>query len=264
MVVLAVAVAIAVGATRSLAAWARRTNQHVGAVAYAEALAETTAGHPAAALPPLRRAVAADGDNVQYELALARALTDTHHDDEARHLLVRLHAGYPEDGEINYRLARLSAPLGDRTATARYYRDAIAGTATVGAPVDRFAVRSDLTTWLLDTGQIQAAAAQVASLGPEIPPTAAAYVEAGILARRAGDSRRAVAFFKRARELDPTNLPAALGAGESGMEADDPAAAVAGFEAALRLGADRTLTEPELAGARAALAAQPRGRRGGR
>jgi tetratricopeptide (TPR) repeat protein len=257
LVVLCVITAAMFVGTRRLAAWSHGRRAATAAQWFARGEQLTKAGDRDQGIAALREAVAADRQNVQYTLALARSLDDAGHDDEARQLLLLLRQRQPDDVEVNYRLAGLAALYGDAPEAIRYYNYAMYGLARIGRDYERREIREELIALLIDRGDLQEAATQLASLSRELPDTAAAQIQAARLADRAGDSSRALQFYGRASALDPKNADAAAGAGEAAYVLHDFRSAVRELERAVALGASSPTLESRLIIARLVLASDP-------
>jgi tetratricopeptide (TPR) repeat protein len=244
-------------ATRGLAEWARETSVATAAEWYArgEALAETGANREAVTW--LRRAANADRGNLRYALMLARALAEAERASEAQRILERLREAYPDNVEINYRLARLHAAAGDDAAAVRHYNHAMYGLASFGADYERWRIRMELIRFLLDRGDRDGAVAELTALSRELPDTVGAHLAAARLSLEAGDHQRALAQFQLVRRLDPAHAEAATGAGDAAYALGDYAQALTHWDAAATAGADLELRRSQQRTAGAVLSRDP-------
>jgi predicted Zn-dependent protease len=213
--------------TRAAAASNRRMHMRDAAAAYHAGLQELRQGNTTKAVATLRRAVATERDNRQYQLALASALAANHQDDAERQVLLSLREQSPEDPEINVRLARSEARTGSLAMAVRYYQNALYGFWPETGAVGRRQLRIELINYLLKENQQGRALSELLLLTADLPNTAAAHVEAARLFMGAGDPRRALTQFKAALRVAPGDTAAQSGAGEASFQAGDYAHAVA-------------------------------------
>jgi predicted Zn-dependent protease len=183
VILCAIAVALFAG-TQRLAAWSRRLSVERGAMWFARGETAARQGDRDAALADFRNAVAANRAATPYQLALARSLADTGHDDEAEQILLRLRDGEPDDIEVNYRLARIAARAGRLDDARRYYNHALYGIDRTGVPPERYAIRVELVGFLLDHDDLDAAQDELNALLRELPDTPAAHQQADALKAR--------------------------------------------------------------------------------
>jgi tetratricopeptide (TPR) repeat protein len=254
LIVLSLASAALFAGTRSLARWSRQANAREAAGWYARGQSAASLNAVDGAVAALRRAVAANRNEPAYVLALARALTAQGGRDEARRMLLQLREAHPDDVEINYRLARIEAADGAVPEAIRYYNHALYGLAPAGSTIDRFQLRVELITMLLDHDRRGAAVPELAALAREVPDRAPERLQLAQLAERAGNTSRAFEQYADAARLDPTSAAAASGAARMAIARDDFTGAAPFLEAELTLApgdaaAARSLTVVRLAGA---------------
>jgi tetratricopeptide (TPR) repeat protein len=229
--------------TRSLAAWTRQVTAENGRLWFTRGQADVSAGKTGAAITAFRRATAADRNDVDYQLALARTLANTGQPDEAEQILLRLRDLSPDDIEINYRLARVAVRNGRPDDAIRFYNHALYGINRSGVALDRYVIRTELLTLLLDQNDTDSARDELNALVREVPETAAAHMETGRLAERLPDHRVALREFLRAAELDDSHADAPAQAGAVALALGEFATA----EQALNAARERGATDPDVA-----------------
>jgi predicted Zn-dependent protease len=151
----------------------------------------------------------------QRRLRLAQALASAERDAEARAHLLTLRESAPGDGVINLELAQLAARAGDVPAATRYYRDAIEGAWTAAPDMRRRQARLELADLLVHHGTPAQAEAELIALAADLPPDAGLHVRVGDLLMQAQLTRRAFEVYTAALRLEPSNVRARQGAGES-------------------------------------------------
>ena len=171
-----------------------------------------------AALADFRTALTYSHNNPQYELRLAQALAQMGDSPEARAeartYLLNLLEREPGNGLVNLELARLAALDHDVGGALRYYHAAIYG-AWGGHQVEqRRAARLELVQFLLDSGQKDAARAELIAMAPDLPADPQLQTRVADLLIRVHGCDDALKLFHRAL-LESPHSPAALaGAGE--------------------------------------------------
>lgn len=205
---------IAFGATRAVAAHARRVAIADGASWYERGQRSLAAGDASAAIDAFRRATTRNRGQRTYALALARALEYAGDTSAAERALLALRESAPEDSEINLELARLAA--GQRREDAlRYYRNALYAPLSAADPGARRAVRLELIRFLLDHDDRSRALGELLAAVADSPNTTASAVQLGQLLLKAGDDRRAADQFAQALRHTPRNRDALAGAGSA-------------------------------------------------
>ncbi len=221
--------------TRAMAAKERELDARVAAAWFREGEGQVRTGDMASAIDSFRKATNRDRDNRTYVLALANALAEADHSEEARQALLRLRESSPENAEINLYLARLAAKRGDVAEAVRYYHNALYGLWT-GSQIDqeRRKVRVELIHFLLDHQEHSGALSEVLILGADIPEgDAAGQTETGQLFFEAADAQHALKHFVRAIALSRNNTAALAGAGNAAFAMGDYVLARRYLEAAL-------------------------------
>ncbi len=190
---------------------------------YARGEDDLRAGRAEEALADFRTALSyssaySSGDNEQYELRLAEALTAAGNSlgsrAEARTYLLALLDRQPGNATVNLELARLAArdhSIGD---AVRYYHQAIYGEWDLNSVVRRRNARLELADYLLNEGQTDAARAELIALAADLPTDPAVQTRVGMLLLRVGSYDDALKLFGVALRLDPNAAHALAGAGE--------------------------------------------------
>ena len=238
LVVLLLSAACVAGffATRAVAAWDERLNRAAAEASFASGQRALTAGEPDAAAEAFRSALARDPERRVYALALADALVQNGHPDQAVQVLAAQRVQTPEDAEVNLRLGRIAAAGGDIQAAARYYHHAVYGLWPEDQAARAQAARLELVEALLDAGQKSAAAAELLAAGPAIPDGPFDPITAGRLFEAADEHQRARAEYLRALDANPSDPVALAGAGRTAFAQQDYGAARSYFAAARRHG----------------------------
>ena len=249
--------AVLFAGTRELAAWTHTISRDTAAEWYSRGDALLESGSSAPAVAWLRRAAIADRSSTQYALALARALAEAGRAAEAQRQLEQLRERYPDNVEINYRLARLHARSGADTEAIRHYNHAMYGLASFGIVYERWRNRVELIRFLLDRGEVESARAELGALTRELPDTVDAHLTAARLSRDASDHRRALTHFQHVRRLAPAHADAAAEAGDAAYALGDYAEALRQWDAAEEAGADLALRDSQRQTAQAVLARDP-------
>jgi tetratricopeptide (TPR) repeat protein len=221
--------------TRNMAAREQRMEARIAAIWYQRGEQLIASGEVEKAIPAFRRA-AASRDNQQYLVALANALAAGNHDSEAQQLLLQLREADPENAEINTYLARLAAKRDATEDAIHYYQNALYGR-WMGDKVEerRNQLRTELIRFLLLHQQRQLASSELLTLEGGLPNDAASHVEVAKFFQVAGDARRAFKNYSAAAELDPRNVDAVTGAGETSFQLGDYTQAVRYLRAGLEL-----------------------------
>jgi tetratricopeptide (TPR) repeat protein len=212
--------------TRSMAARNRAAGIEIAKLWYQSGRDLLQVGNTEKAIAAFRSAATNDHDNKDYARALANALAQAGHTEEARESLLRLRASAPEDGAINLSLARLSGTEDADADAVRYYHNALFGNWPPNQELDRRrSVRTELVRFLLSRGDRAQALSELLILSSDIPDADAAHNEVGSLFLESGDSQHALEQFTRAVKLNPKDGGALRGAGEAAFNLADYAKA---------------------------------------
>ena len=195
------------------------------------------ASRPAVAVIDFQTALAYGQNRATDRLRLSQALIAARRPAEARAQLLTLWADTPSDGEINLRLARLSAASDGLSDAVRYYHAAIDGSWGSGAMSARRQARLELARWLLAHGRRLEAQSELVALIDDLPSDSALMTEVGGLLADAGADGQALTLLRRALTLDPANAIAARRAGRLAYRAGEYGAARSLFSTAASHGA---------------------------
>lgn len=119
------------------------------------------AGQPAGAVQDFRSALALSAANPAYEMALAQALADSGHTDEAYAYFSSLHDAAPGDGFLNLQLARLAVRRRNPTRAVAFYQSALNGVWYGQGTERRLQIRLELANYLLSLGRTDEAQGQL-------------------------------------------------------------------------------------------------------
>ncbi len=196
---------------------------------------DVAAGRPDAAIADLRNALQFDHEDRRYRLRLVETLVAAHHPNQATSYLLNLWDEQPADGDINLRLARLSAQRGDMTAAKRYYRYAIDGVWDNDPVAHRLQTRLEFAEFLIGHEAFGDAQAELLAAEEESPNDAALRKRLGELFLQAGDAGNALANFSTAERLHPDDADAVAGAGEAAFDLGEYESAKTYLERARRM-----------------------------
>jgi len=156
---------------------------------------------------------------------LADALSQGHHTEQALNYYLGLWQSQPNNGPVNLQLARLSAQKDDVPGAERYFNGAIFGDWAENASANRLTASLEMINFYLERGDSGHAESQLIILSDNLPEDPQLHTRVADLYSRVGDDQRALKQYRQAAQLDPTYLPAVLGAGEAAFRiGDDPAA----------------------------------------
>ncbi len=156
-------------------------------------------GDAAEAVAAYRTSLTYGPDDRNHQLALAGALAAAGHVNEAETYFLVLWETAPGDGLINLQLARLERSRGNASSAINYYRAAVFGTWQGDAPVRRRDIRLELSNYLIQRGELQAARAEllIAAGNNADAPAQLAIAEA---LEQAGDPKDAMAAYRAAMQ----------------------------------------------------------------
>jgi len=213
--------------TRTMAAWNRENNVAFGRAWYARAREPLQQGEYDTAIEYLRKAGAADRDNMEYSLVLAETLRNAGQSTEARQILLRLRNAKPDDGRINLDLARISEVDEEPDEARRYYHQALYGLwPKKDLEAKQAEIRLELVNFLVARRDVTNVVSELLILASEENSDAASKVHLGSLFLRVDEPSRALHEFVEALKLDPTNAVAMAGAGEAEFKLGNDLAAI--------------------------------------
>jgi tetratricopeptide (TPR) repeat protein len=205
--------------TRSLAATSRARHRADAQQWHQMGLQRLAAGDTAGAITALRHAAAGDRENRDVALALATAHRSAGDLAAARDVLLQLRERFPDDAELNLRLARLERENGQTDEAIRHYQGALLGLWGARQLEMRRQLRIELIEFLLEHEMKPRALSESLLLAGEISDTPEAHVRVGELLLRADDPARALQQFQTALERSPGNPDARARAGEAAFRA---------------------------------------------
>ena len=225
--------------TRAVATRQSRLEVRTAAQWYEVGESQLRSGAIQNATESLRKATRNDPDNQKYLMRLADALGDGGHNAEAMQALSRLRESDPEDAEINLHLARLAGKDGSVDDAVHYYENALYGRWTGGQVDERQRqTRVELVRFLLDHEDRDRALSELLILDSELPDTATAHNQAAELFSRANDLPRSLKDYVEASRVDPHDVTALTGAGETAFQLGEYRTARHYLEAAVKNGED--------------------------
>jgi len=173
------------------------------------------AGNPQHAIADLSAALRYDPDNYRYQLVLAKALLATDRVDQAHFYLITLWNHSPQDGEVNYLLARVAEKERNGNESIRYYHNSIYGVWKDDPDNNRRQARFSLVDFLLARGSSQEAQAELIAMSAALAPDPGLHIRVANDFMRAGDQSHALEQYREALRLEPKNVNALTGAGEA-------------------------------------------------
>ncbi len=233
--------------TRMVVDWFNNRQDELAADWYQKGVAALSSHRPEQAVEDFETAlVYAKQDDDEYRVRLAESLLAAGRPDEARSRLLSMLEDHPTDARVNLELARIAAAKGELQDAIRYFHGAIDGIWSTGKTpaVERLNTRFELLEVLAAHHQNDLAETELATLLPELPPSASAYTRLGQIYFQLGDSRQALAEFQHARQLDRNFAPAYAAAGEVALQAGDYPAAIRYLTDAVRLDDQRRELQP--------------------
>jgi tetratricopeptide (TPR) repeat protein len=193
----------------------------------------------------------------QYRLALARALVQAGHPDEAGIYLKDLLRGDPTNAEANLGMARALAQQGHIDEAVGYYHHAIYGAWAGNAAERRIQARIELIQALGSAGRRPQAQAELLSMLKVMPGNVLLERQAAPLALEYGLPKEAANLFRDLTERDAQDATAWAGLGEADYAQGDYPAARDALSAALRLNPNDTAAQKRLDAANEILSLDP-------
>ncbi len=228
LVVLTLGAATGFAAVSHLVARYTANQQSRGRRLYAEGLADARAARYDEAIAAFRAALSCDPTNSQYQLSLARVLRDSNDPrrlEEAESYLVALWQRAPQDAAVNLALARVAAHRGSIEDATRYYHNAMYGVWNSDPDGNRNKSRVELIEFLLKENALAQADSELIALAAALPPDPVAHLQAAQLFVQAQDYQGALAQYQEVLRLQPENVSALAGAGETAYRAGNYALA---------------------------------------
>ncbi len=228
LVVLTLGAVTGFAAVSHLVARYTANQQSRGRHLYVEGLADAKAARYDDAIAAFRAALSCDPTNSQYQLSLARVLRDSNDPrrlDEAESYLVALWQRAPQDAAVNLALARVAAHRGSIEDATRYYHNAMYGVWNSDPDANRNKSRVELIEFLLKKDALAQADSELIALATALPPDPLAHLQAAQLFVQAQDYQGALVQYEEVLRLQPENVSALAGAGETAYRAGNYALA---------------------------------------
>jgi tetratricopeptide (TPR) repeat protein len=228
LVVLTLGAVTGFAAVSHLVARYTANQQSRGRRLYAEGLADARAARYDEAIAAFRAALSCDPTNSQYQLSLARVLRDSNDPrrlEEAESYLLALWQRAPQDAAVNLALARVAAHRGSIEDATRYYHNAMYGVWNSDPDGNRNKSRVELIEFLLKENALAQADSELIALAAALPPDPVAHLQAAQLFVQAQDYQGALAQYQEVLRLQPENVSALAGAGETAYRAGNYALA---------------------------------------
>jgi tetratricopeptide (TPR) repeat protein len=181
-----------------------------------------------------RRALAIDRGNVEYQIALGRALALAGHYGEAAPVFDDVLDRYPDDGRANLEMARLCRAEGNLSEAASYFHRAIYGSWRSNAQARRIEARLELMDMLVRAGRRRELLAELLPLEDEAPDDSSLRLRIANLFMAAGSPARAAAAYRAILAKNPDDARAYEGLGEAELQRGNYHAAQSAFVSALR------------------------------
>jgi len=174
-------------------------------------------GHAQTAIEDFRNALLYSSNNSKLELELAEALTAQGQLAESENYLFNLRAADPDNALIDLQLARISARQGDVSAAVNFYHDAAFGEWPSDAHASQVAAREELIQFLLKNNRQDQARAEALSMAADNPADPEVLNEAAAYLIASGDSSNALDQYQHVLRLEPNNVTALIGAGNTAL-----------------------------------------------
>ena len=173
---------------------------------------------PDLAINNFHAALSYSRDNFAAQLSLAQALLQLHRTEEALQYLINLWQREPENGMVNFELARIYAEKGDATQALRYYHNAIYAIWNQDQDSVRRSARLELINFLLARNLHGQAESELIALQSSLPEDPDLTTKVGTLFLQVPDYERALTLFVRSLKLKRHNPAALAGAGQAAFE----------------------------------------------
>ena len=201
---IAIALVLAVGLSGFLAYYYRSERASRAQRQYRQGTELEASGQFEAAVGKFRGALSISHSSEQ-RLALARALTEAGHLEEAATAFDTLLRQNPSSGPANLGMARLEVQRNDSQQAVVYYHRAIYGSWQGASPAGRLQARKEVAGVLDRLGEREQARAELMAWKTEAPTDPAPCASLGEADLAAGDFAGAQAQFRQAARLAPSN-----------------------------------------------------------
>jgi tetratricopeptide (TPR) repeat protein len=174
--------------------------------------------HPHLAVNHFHAALTYSRDSYSIQLSLAQALLALNRTEEALQYLTNLWQREPENGMVNFELARIYAEKSDATQALRYYHNAIYAIWDQNQDSIRRSARLELINFLLSRQMHGQAESELIALQSNLPQDPELIAKVGDLFMQVPDYERALTLFVRSLKLKHQNSDALAGAGHAAYE----------------------------------------------
>jgi len=176
-------------------------------------------GRAQTAIEDFHNALLYSPSSSKLQLELAEALTAQGQLAESENYLFNLRASDPDNALINLQLARISAREGDVNAAVTFYHDAAFGEWPSDTHASQIAAREELIEFLLKNNRGDQARAEALSMAADNPADPGVINEAAAYLVESGDTANALDQYQHVLRLEPNNVTALIGAGNTAFAA---------------------------------------------
>jgi tetratricopeptide (TPR) repeat protein len=174
--------------------------------------------HPDVAVNDFHAALIYSRDSYATQLSLAQALLALNRTEEALQYLTNLWQREPENGMVNFELARIYAEKGDVTQALRYYHNAIYAIWNQDQDPVRRSARLELINFLFARQLHGQAESELIAFQSNLPQDPELITKVGGLFMQVPDYQRALELFVRSLKLRHQAPDALAGAGQAAFE----------------------------------------------
>jgi tetratricopeptide (TPR) repeat protein len=205
-------------AVSGLARIYRAQQESLGNRWFTRGVADLKERHFERAVSEFRTALLYSRDNYTYQLNLAEALIGMKRPNEAYAYLINLWEREPENGLVNFELARIAVQRGETEQALRYYHNAIYAIWPGDEEAERRNARLELIEYLLNINAKTQAQAELIALAENLADDPSQHARVGDLFVRSQDYEHALAEYGLSLKLNRHNPAALAGAGLAAFE----------------------------------------------
>lgn len=202
--------------------FSRMYKKHIHVLAdewFARGQTDFQSGNYKNAVVDFRNALSFSPDTPKFQFQLAKALSASGREDEAKAYLQTLLSETPGSGEINLELAHIAVRQIQMSEAMMYFQRAIYGEWS-GDPIEkRWKIRKEFCEYLIHQGAFRQVEGELIALADNTPPTDGERLkEVGALLLRVHLWSRALSVFQSALALDKQDSYALEGAGTAAFQ----------------------------------------------